>query len=131
ARPAYRCKIFQDDFEKIVDGALLDDQAAVHVGLPDGEHGVEREPNLRPFVGDTRHNRRTTMVSEAIVAIVGVDQVEIACRDKPVEDIAERAEHRSTNSEPGPPTRGLRKTRKSPHLRKLRRATQSSASRVP
>jgi len=33
------------------------------------------------------------MVAEAIIAAIRVDQVEMACRDGLIEDIAERAKH--------------------------------------
>src|SRR5262249_13670397 len=101
-RPAHRREIFQDDFKKVINGALLDDEAAVHIGLADGERRIECEPDLGPFVGDARRNGRAAMVAEAMVATFGVDQVEMTYRDKLIENVAERAEHRSTEAEPGP-----------------------------
>jgi hypothetical protein len=50
------------------------------------------------------------MIPEAIVTDIGVDQVKVTCRDEPIEDVAERAEHRSTKLTQGlqPEFRALR-----------------------
>src|SRR6185503_16811189 len=96
ARPARSSKIFEDHLEEVVNRALFDDEAAFHIGFADRKRRVHHESNLSPFVGNARRNGGAAMIPEAIVTDIGVDQVKVTCRDEPIKDVAERAEHGST-----------------------------------
>src|SRR5207342_29777 len=88
-------EIGEDELEEVVDRALFENEAAIHIGFADGERRVENEQPLGRAISDASDNGRAIAVAKIMGATVGVDQAQITCRNDPIKGMPERAEHRT------------------------------------
>ena len=73
----------QDEFEDV---ALLDDDAAVHVHLGEGEAGIEEHAAQRAGVGEAERERRAGAVTVGLLAAGGVGDAKASGGDPIAED---------------------------------------------
>jgi hypothetical protein len=93
ARPAPRGYICQQEFEKIVERALLEDEPPLHIGLADGKGRVQCELPLGPFVADPGDDRGAGAIAKLANAPIGSDHLQMTGRYSPLQNVAERAKH--------------------------------------
>lgn len=93
ARPGWIIEIAEHNLQEVVDRALLDNQAAIHVGLADGQCRVEEQALLGPAVGDAGGDGVAPPVAEGMGSAIGVGQAQISRRNDLIEDVMERPKH--------------------------------------
>ena len=86
--------------EEVVDSTPLHNEAAIHIGFTKRERGIEEQTPLGAGICDTGHDRGAAQVAKGEGATLGVDQAKIPCRYDLVENMPERAKHRTSTNPP-------------------------------